>query len=289
MIGGGDIDVARGAIREGVAAIHNLGQLLRSPRVGPRPLARAIPEVREGCEALRGALDDLRTALGARLGAETDLAQLAGAALDLAARRVEGLALALEGNEKRPVEARRRLAVEGEVRKVAGDLDTVLWLVDLLAAVASPRPVQVDLAEVLRNRWSPVPAASSVPVRVDVGADASFSGDPRVAPLLIELAVAVLARDVRESGARLRAERRDDGRLVVRVTREVAATPAPAVKAPRGGGKAPPAPKPPPGLVLPVPLRASLPAVLDAASAAARLLGLELVANAAAGEVTITL
>src|SRR5262245_55027736 len=115
----------RGAIREGVAAIQNLGQLLRSPRVGTRALALALPAVSEGTEALLQALAALQDAL-CEHGAPSAEADAARSVLAFAAQRVGDLDQVLAGGADAPatgtraprsnprVGARRRLEIEAE-------------------------------------------------------------------------------------------------------------------------------------------------------------------------------
>jgi hypothetical protein len=279
LITRGDIEVARGAVREGVAAIQNLGQLLRSPRVGLRPLARALPEMREGCEALAAALSDFERAVAACFGEDDELSV---ATRQMLAPMVASIAMfsgSLEGREKRPLEARRRLAIETELRKLAPELEAVLWLADLVAAAAATRVVAAELVEVLRKRWATAPSALVASVRVEVAPEHGFAGDPRIAALLLELGASVLLCGQAARGLVLRSTRQGEAGLYVRLRPAADAALPPARPATADKAKKAPLPQearrgatplPPPPEAVIVPLRAGLSGALAVGRAVAR-------------------
>ncbi len=272
MSGPGDISAARGGVRDGIAAIQNLAQLLRSPRVGARALARAVPEVREGAAALRDAAQALDQAIAGAAGSEPATARAAHSVLGFAAERARALEAALEVGRR--IDVRRRLGLDAEVNAAAAELGTVLMLVDLLGAEPERRHTPVDLLDVLDEQWS-APAASTVVVAVEIGRDATFTGDPRHAASVLELAVTAASAATR-ANLRLTSERRPCGSLVVRVE----PAPAGATPAVLGGDR--------PEAHTPVPLRAAIPALAEALPAAARHVGFDLAIGPEPGAVAIT-
>ncbi|HVY48207.1 MAG TPA: hypothetical protein VHB21_20105, partial [Minicystis sp.] len=65
-----ELGTLRGAVRDGGAAIESLASVLASRRVGPRVIARALPEVRAGCLVLGAALERLRGVVARELAAD---------------------------------------------------------------------------------------------------------------------------------------------------------------------------------------------------------------------------
>lgn len=282
-----DLAALRGAVREGVAGIQNLGQLLRSPRVGTRALALAVPAVREGAEGLRAALSALEEALCVHLtpGAEADAAR---SVLELAAQRTSDLTRVLEhgadgsaagpraaGARANPrVGARRRLEIEAEVMSLLAELATVQALIDLFASAGPPRTAaaQVDLGEILVEAGAGPRPGPSIEVSLDLGGDRTFVGDARQAAALIELAIAVVVDRARSAPLRLSAARSADGRLGVRLRRY---EPRPASAGVEASVRAP--------------LHASIPPLSAALGPAARRAGFEATVSEDQAEVTIVL
>ena len=207
-----DVAAARGAARDGVGALHNLANLLRSLRVGAKPLARAIVDVRDGCGTLRAAFVSLRAVVAGRQPPSTRAA--AEVLFDGAVEAIDALSGALGRADANAIDARARLSVEVVVRRAGAELDGVLCLADLLVAAGSPSAVSLDLADVVRLRLcGPRTASATVVVTLEPG-DYTFVGDPVVAASLLEVALASVARP-RAAGLRLRAERTEAGRLWV--------------------------------------------------------------------------
>jgi hypothetical protein len=187
--------VARGDVRDGVASIEHFLQVLGSRRVGPRVLARGIPEVVAGCTPLRTALGTLAGALGADLAADPDGAAAARALLDHAAQRVEELSVSLSAHEGASLDARDRLGLEAIVRKVALELGTVVRLVDLLGAAVTSETTTIDLGDAFAQRRAhPRAGARQIHVAVEVRVDDLTVGDARLVLELIDFGVAMVVR-----------------------------------------------------------------------------------------------
>lgn len=281
-----DLVALRGAVREGVAGIQNLGQLLRSPRVGTRALALAVPAVREGAEGLRVALSALEEALCEHLapGAEAEAAR---SVLVFAAQRTSELTRVLEHGADGPagaraagaranprVGARRRLEIEAEVMSLLAELATVQALIDLFASPGPPRTAaaQVDLGEILGEVGAGPRPGPSIEVSLDLGEDRTFVGDARQAAALIELAIAVVVDRARSAPLRLSAARATDGRLGVRLRRYEARPASAGVE-----------------VSVRAPLHASIPPLSAALAPAARRAGFEATVSEDQAEVTIVL
>lgn len=218
-----DVAVARGAARDGVGALHNLANLLRSLRVGAKPLARAIVDVRESGGALRAAFASLRAVVSSRQPPSTVAAS--AALFDGALAAIDGLAGALERTDPNAIDARARLSIEAVVRRAAAELDGVLCLSDLLVGVGAPAAVPLDLGDVVRLRLcGPRTAGTAITVTLEPG-DYSFVGDAVVAAVLVEVALASVAR-ARGPALRARAERGADGRLWLAVRPDEARRPS---------------------------------------------------------------
>src|SRR5262245_37589493 len=119
---------ASGVMRDTLGAIHNLIHLLGSVRVGPKGLARVIPDVQASCNQMVAAVREVvSTTEGARLGSKpvTEVGQIV-------ATRMKELERALGLAKKSGLRAADRLALERSVTAIARDLDASLELVELL-------------------------------------------------------------------------------------------------------------------------------------------------------------
>src|SRR5262249_7397455 len=123
------LDLARGGVREGLTAIHNLAELLRSRRVAARALASAVHDVRDGAHHIATALSDLERAALAPLAAEgVFAATISGLFVDARARVAE-LAGVLDRLGTASFDARRRLTLEQALRPVAAVVEAALVVV----------------------------------------------------------------------------------------------------------------------------------------------------------------
>jgi hypothetical protein len=188
--------IARGDVRDGVASIENFLQVLGSRRVGPRVLARGVPEVLAGCAPLHRALASLGEAFAAELTADAEGLAAARSLLTHAAGRVDELAgvLSAHGGAS-SLDARERLALESIVRRVAGELGSVVRLADLLGAGVTSETTTIDLGDALAQRRArPRTGATQVLATVEVRERELTVGDARLVLDLLELAVTVVFR-----------------------------------------------------------------------------------------------
>ena len=61
------LDIERGNLRESMAGLRNLAQLLHSLRVGTRPLSSVLPAARDACDPLRHAMGEILAAARSEL------------------------------------------------------------------------------------------------------------------------------------------------------------------------------------------------------------------------------
>lgn len=122
-----------GALRDALAVLRNLDQLLRSIRVGPKSLAAVLPEVHASCGVLlvsaRALLDDVRVVLP---GGDEAVAAL----WMFIEPRVRQLEHELAEAQKHPMNAKYRLGLQKTLVALAGELDAARALVDLLGNAA---------------------------------------------------------------------------------------------------------------------------------------------------------
>ena len=258
--------LARGDVRDGVASIEHFLQVLGSRRVGPRVLARSVPEVLAGCAPLHRALASLGGAFAAELTADPAGVAAAKSLLAHAAGRVDQLAAVLTAHEgASSLDARERLALESIVRRVAGELGSVVRLADLLGAGVTSETTTIDLVDALaqrraRGRTSGTQVLASVEVR-----ERELTvGDARLVLDLLELAVAAVVRGG-VTAVRIVADLGSEGFPVFTVGAAPEEAEAPA-GAPRGDGQV--------RQVLDVVLREELPHESDVVRAAARHAGI---------------
>lgn len=185
--------IARGEVRDGAAAIEHFLHVLASRRVGPRMLARAVPEVAAGCEPLRAALAALADAVAAVLAADVEGVAATRALLEHARARVSELLAELKAAEGGPLDARARLALEAVVRRIAGELGTVVRLAGLLGGGVTQETTAIDFTDALAAR-KPVTGRSVVRAAVELRATELRVGDARLLMELLELAVLTVAR-----------------------------------------------------------------------------------------------
>src|SRR6266496_1662788 len=121
---------ARGVLRDVLAAVRNLEDLLRSPRVGPRALAPVIPGLKGFCAPLLEAVDDILTHVQqvAPLPVDDAALQLGSYVKEISER----LRTALDRASVAALDAKNRLAFEGAVAQVGAELNSVRQLLDLL-------------------------------------------------------------------------------------------------------------------------------------------------------------
>jgi hypothetical protein len=193
---GSGFDGAHGSVRDGLAALRNLENLLKSPRIGPRALGQVVAEVRPGSRPLGDAFSLLIDIIGRRNGNLPLVSELTA----FTQARVTRLDNALVHAVRSDMGAKARLTLEAEVGRLASELDALRRLVDLLDAATSLAPTELDLNAVatvaLAKLAAPVPRP---PRMVHVGfsqapQSATVFADPRVVIPLISVAIGLVAR-----------------------------------------------------------------------------------------------
>jgi hypothetical protein len=164
---GGDDREARdlvgvvGAVREGVTTVDNVVTVLRSPRVGPRQLLRALPDLVDAVRAVAEVFARV-DALVTWLFAPSDPARDAVARMGATAKTsLLALADALELGVASGLGARVRLELEAHASEVAARLALVGVVVELLPAAAAPHLASLDLADLVEG------ARGHDPIRAD--------------------------------------------------------------------------------------------------------------------------
>jgi hypothetical protein len=189
------LDIERGALRESLAGLRNLAQLLHSLRVGSRPLSSVLPAARDACDPLRHATGEILAAAHSALGDRAATDELGA----YVTPRIRELALALTDASARPLSVKLRLSLEELVTRLSQELDTARGLFDLLADSISGRPMGLDVLELARQSFAGPPSGASWPRETLV---ATLSGDaagfevevnPRAATSLIAYGVELVA------------------------------------------------------------------------------------------------
>jgi len=191
--GMGSTEAARGSELEGLAALQNFENLLRSPRVASRSLGQLVTEVQASCDPIRTAFEALLSELGRR---EPD-APVLGELRSEADARLQQLDEALGCAAGAPMSTRSRLGLELQVREVAAELGRLRSMLDLLTHATAPRCTELDALDVTMAAVHSMGASRS-DARVDVAVlspkvRAVVSTDPHVAIPLITLAIGSLA------------------------------------------------------------------------------------------------
>lgn len=197
QLGNDGFEAARGAVRDGLAAQQNLEHLLRSPRIGPRALAKVVDQLRPGCAPLTEALELLLQKLAARV---TDAAVTTSLRTFMVGR-TQRLEQALQSAAESDMGAKARLRLEAEVGRVRPELAAVGELVDLLDAAATCSPTELDV-----NALTAEAVAKLAPARRDAQSlvrvvvmpapeRPTLLADPRVVMPLIAIMLGFLALD----------------------------------------------------------------------------------------------
>src|SRR4051812_39530329 len=157
--GTGVLDLERGNLRESLAGLRNLAQLLHSLRVGSRPLSNVLPGSRDACDPLRHAMAEILLAAEGALGDIAATASLRG----YVTPRIGELEAALTEAAERPLSVKMRLSLEERVTRLSQELDTARGLFDLLADSITPRAIRLDLLELSRQSFSGPPSGGTWP------------------------------------------------------------------------------------------------------------------------------
>jgi len=197
-LGSGELDAARGTLREAQSALRNFAELLHSVRVGSKALMAVLPDVAAGCAPMRATVDGLLSALAGR----ADVAEASLALQRYFAPRLTELDQELAAAAHRPLSAKARLGLEQVITRLSLELDTARGLLDLLVEAVSGRSVPVDLAGLLQESFTGPPSGGSwnrehitaTMSFVDVDVDVEVELNPRIATALFALGVELVAR-----------------------------------------------------------------------------------------------
>lgn len=195
------VDDAHGVLRDALAALSNVENLLRSPRVGPRALHDVLPDLPNVFRPVRDAAAVVVEHLSARDEARAPAEALLAHVDALAAR----LAPAFEQAASTHLGARDRLALEGEVDRATAELRAVDELLALLRAATEAQATELDLREVVEQAFTGS-RRSGPPRRGAITAIAALPDGPfavQASPLLVMPLVALAVAVVHQaSGAR---------------------------------------------------------------------------------------
>ncbi|HKY40806.1 MAG TPA: hypothetical protein VJN18_32950 [Polyangiaceae bacterium] len=189
------LDIERGNLRESLAGLRNLAQLLHSLRVGARPLSTVLPAARDACDPLRHAMGEILAAARSELG-DSDAADRLH---EYVAPRLQELETALTNASERQLSVKLRLSLEEPVTRLSQELDVARGLFDLLVDSIAGRPVRLDVLELSRQSFAGPTSGASWPRETLV---ATLSGDaggaevevnPRAVTSLIAFGVELVA------------------------------------------------------------------------------------------------
>jgi hypothetical protein len=187
------LDVARGTVRDALTGVHNLDQLLRSLRVGPKALAAVVPDVQASCLPLSSAMRERLSSVRSHLD-DAGAADALGAYAEERLRDIDG---ALAVSASRPMNARNRLALGAVTGRCWPELDAAHKLAELLEESVWALPIRLNLCELLSESFShppPAGAENSVIVYTSGGpANLEFYVKPGVMTNIIALGTSWVA------------------------------------------------------------------------------------------------
>jgi hypothetical protein len=222
---------ASGVMRDTLGAIHNLVHLLGSVRVGPKGLARVIPDVQASCNQMVSAIREVAsTTEGSKLGTKA-----VGDVVAIVTSRMKDLERALGLAKKSGLRAAERLALERTVTAIARDLDGALELVELLSEASATGSVPVDVTDVIRESAVRSDQGTGRSRRISV--TFSAAEDPVIAKVNPRLAMRLFAFSATLAAGKLRGVhttiRASGEHCILRIAPLVEAGPSIVVAAPR--------------------------------------------------------
>jgi len=142
----------RGVLRDVLAAVRNLEDLLRSPRVGPRALARVIPELKGFGVPLLVSVDQILRSVqeAAELPVDAAVTEVGTYVEAVVAR----LHVSLERALGTALDAKSRLRFESALGQAGAELNGVRQLLDLLIRATERSETELDLEEVVEVAFS---------------------------------------------------------------------------------------------------------------------------------------
>jgi len=143
---------ARGVLRDVLAAVRNLEDLLRSPRVGPRALAQVIPELKGFGPPLLVSVDQILRSVqeAADLPVDAAVAEVGAYAQAVGGRLQDSLERALGA----ALDAKSRLSFESSLALAGAELNSVRQLLDLLIRATERSETELDVEEVVQVAFS---------------------------------------------------------------------------------------------------------------------------------------
>jgi hypothetical protein len=186
-------EAANGFVRDGLAALRNLENLLKSPRIGPRALEQVVAELRPGSRPLGDAFLMLIDLIDAR-----EPKTVSAALRTFTRERIESLDEAIDRASGSDMGAKARLRLEAQVVKLGGELDALRDLVDLLDAATTILPTELDLNALTTEALGKLAPSSAKHPRLAKVAyaaapdSATVVTDPRVVMPLLAAALAML-------------------------------------------------------------------------------------------------
>ncbi len=184
---------AIGELKDGAAGLVALSELFASRRVGPKSITRSLASVIEACGAVEAASEALARDVVAVTREHPEAASEIRALYDRAVASVRALAVEAEAAARAPVDARARLVLERAAHEACARVAAGLFIGEMFASAALPRPVTVRVADVLS--FGPILPEGPQVVRatLDVPAEPATTTDARLLRALVELCVQVVA------------------------------------------------------------------------------------------------
>lgn len=184
---------AGGTLREMLGSLRNLDQLVRSMRVGPKGLERAILDVYSACEPCSQALRTLLELLSTELAPSQALSDLGR----FTEGRLAEATQALETATRVSMTAKNRLALEQVLGRVLPELEAGRDLLELLVEAAWAPAVPAPLLDLLST-----PPVGNVAVQgphLEVKLDASLAPyEVELPPASTQACIGILASAYRE-------------------------------------------------------------------------------------------
>jgi hypothetical protein len=185
---------ARGVLRDVLAAVRNLEDLLRSPRVGSRALAQIIPELKGLGTPLLVSVEQILWSVreAAHLPVDAAVSEVGTYVQIVCGRLRDSLDRAL----KAPLDAKSRLAFESALGQAGAELNSVRQLLDLLLQATERSDTELDIEEVIEVAFSGPPRTNPRANMVKVIAAYTYDGSefrarPGVLLPLISIGVAM--------------------------------------------------------------------------------------------------
>jgi hypothetical protein len=154
---GTGLERAHGTLREALAALRNLSNLVRSRKVGPRAILDLVPDVRSACGPLAQVVPEALSLLEPHLEPAA-LTELRAFLLERGALLARELAVAEDGS----MSAKQRLHLEQVLAESWRDLSGSRALLSLLESSVYEQDMPSELRELMLQSYSGPPSAGQV-------------------------------------------------------------------------------------------------------------------------------